>query len=508
MSKESERPPQSSGPQHLPRFSPTASAMASAHPGSVSAGTLTLAEEMRPGIISDQLLLDPRPVTKMNRYIMEAMSRTGTGFWILVAILATLALIGLGGAWGYQIRWGMGVAGIRRPVFWGVYIANFVFWIGISHSGTFVSAILRVFKAEFRRPITRGSEMMTTFSLIVAGMYPLIHLGRTWRFFWMVPYFNQRQLWPNFHSPLMWDMMAIFTYLTGSTLYLYLPLIPDMAMARNISTGWRKRIYRILALGWRGSESEWHHLKTAINIFAFVIIPVMFSVHTIVSWDFGMTLVEGWHSTIFGPYFVTGAIFSGVSAVITVLLVVRKTMKLDYFLRDEHFDALGKLILIFSFAWTYFWFADFITEWYGGVPVISELIHMQARGTAAIFWYVMLFFNIVVPWSTLWNRRIRRSTTAMIFITIGVNIGMYLERYIIVATFLTKGNMPFDWGVYSPTIIEFLISLGSLSLFILLYALASRIIPLVPVWEVQEGQLTHSLRPIGKALVPSIAELE
>ncbi|NOZ05644.1 MAG: polysulfide reductase NrfD [Chloroflexi bacterium] len=467
-----------------------------------------LALEMRPGILSDQLLLDPRPVGDMNRYIMEAMQRTGKGFWILVAILASLVLIGYGGAWGYQVRWGMGVAGIRRPVFWGLYIANFVFWIGISHSGTFISAVLRVFKAEFRRPITRGSEMMTTFSLIVAGLFPLIHLGRTWRFYWMIPYFNQRQLWPNFHSPLMWDMMAIFTYLTGSTLYLYLPLIPDMAMARNITTGWRKRVYGTLALGWRGSESEWHHLKTAIKIFAFVIMPVMFSVHTIVSWDFGMTLVEGWHSTIFGPYFVTGAIFSGVSAVITVLLIVRKTMKLDYFLRPEHFDALGKLILVFSFAWTYFWFAEFITEWYGGEPVISALIHMQARGPVAVLWYTMLFFNIVVPWSTLWNRRIRRSTTAMLLITIGINIGMYLERYIIVATFLTKGRMPFNWGIYNPSIVELLISIGALSLFALLYVVASRLIPLVPVWEVQEGQLSHSLRPIGRALVPSVVDLE
>ncbi len=481
----------------------------SEHPPLLAEPAHTLDAEMRPGIFSDRLLLDPRPVGKMNRYILEAMQRTGKGFWIVVAILATLVAIGLGGAWGYQIRWGMGVAGIRRPVFWGVYIANFVFWIGISHSGTFVSAILRVFNAEFRRPITRGAEMMTTFSLIVAGMYPLIHLGRVWRFFWMLPYPNQRQLWPNFHSPLMWDMVAIFTYLTGSTLYLFLPMIPDMAMARDqCISGWRQRIYRVLALGWRGTEAEWHHLKTAIKIFAFVIIPVMFSVHTIVSWDFGMTIVDGWHSTIFGPYFVTGAIFSGVSAVITVLLVVRKTMKLDYFLRDEHFDALGKLILIFSFAWTYFWFADFLTEWYGGEPVASQLIHMQARGVVAMFWYTMLFFNIVVPWATLWNKRIRRSTTAMLLITIGVNIGMYLERYIIVATFLTKGQMPFDWGVYTPTIIELLISVGSMSLFILLYVLASRVVPLVPVWEVREGQLSHSLRPIGKALVPTIAEIE
>lgn len=455
-----------------------------------------------------RLLLDPRPAEEMNRMVLKAMTTFGWKYWLTVGILALLALVGLVGAWGYQILVGMGVAGIRRPVFWGVYIANFVFWIGISHSGTFVSAILRVFKAEFRRPITRASELMTTFSLIVAGMYPLIHLGRTWRFYWMIPYPNQRQLWPNFHSPLMWDMIAIFTYLIGSTLYLYLPLIPDLAMARDHTRGWRHQLYRFLALGWRGTEAEWHHLKQAITIFAFAIIPIMFSVHTIVSWDFGMTMVPGWHSTIFGPYFVAGAIFSGVSAVATVLIVVRRTMGLDYFLREEHFDALGKLVLVFSFAWTYFFFADYLTEWYGGEAVAKELLTLQARGPVAPLWYLMLTTNILIPWLTLWNKRIRTSPLALFLITLGVNVGMYLERYIIVAGYLTRNRLPFDWGIYNPSPVELLISLGSLSTFILLYTLASRLIPLVPVWEVQEGQFIHSLRRVGRILVPSVSELE
>ncbi len=455
-----------------------------------------------------RLLLDPRPAEEMNHMVLKAMTTFGWRYWVVVGILALLALIGLGGAWGYQVLVGMGVAGIRRPVFWGVYIANFVFWIGISHSGTFISAILRVFKAEFRRPITRASELMTTFALIVAGMYPLIHLGRTWRFYWMIPYPNQRQLWPNFHSPLMWDMIAIFTYLIGSTLYLYLPLIPDLAMARDHARGWRHRLYRFLALGWRGTEAEWHHLKRAITIFAFAIIPVMFSVHTIVSWDFGMTMVPGWHSTIFGPYFVAGAIFSGVSAVVTVLLIVRKTMKLDYFLREEHFDALGKLVLVFSFVWTYFFFADYLTEWYGGEAVAKELLTLQARGPVAPLWYLMLTTNILIPWFTLWNKRIRTSPPALFLITLGVNVGMYLERYIIVAGYLTRNRLPFDWGAYNPSPVELLISLGSLSTFVLLYAVASRLIPLVPVWEVQEGQFVHSLRRVGRILVPSVSELE
>lgn len=457
---------------------------------------------------TQKLLLDPRPPEEMNANIIAAMRRTGRGYWLVVAVLALIVLVGLVGAWVYQMYWGMGVAGIRPPVYWGVYIANFVFWIGISHSGTFVSAILRVFKAEFRRPITRASEMMTTFSLIVAGMYPLIHLGRTWRFYWMVPYPNQRQLWPNFHSPLMWDMMAIFTYFIGSTLYLYLPLLPDLAMARDRTTGWRQKLYRLLALGWRGTEAEWHHLRLAIAIFAFAIIPVMFSVHTIVSWDFGMTMVAGWHSSIFGPYFVTGAIFSGVSAVVAVLLIVRKTMKLDYFLRAEHFDALGKLILVFSFAWTYFFFADYLTEWYGGEAVGQQLLTLQASGPVAPLWYLMLFVNIVIPWATLWNKRIRTSPRALLPIVLGINVGMYLERYIIVTGYLSQNRLPFDWGTYNPSLVEGLITLGSFATFILLYALASRLVPLVPVWEVQEGQLAYTLRRLGRAVIPSRAEIE
>jgi len=471
-----------------------------------SATPLVWPEEEDPR--KEHLLLDPRPQAEMNNMILEAMHRTSPGYWALVAILATLAVVGLVGAWGYQIITGMGVANIRRPVYWGVYIANFVFWIGISHAGTFVSAILRVFKAEFRRPITRASELLTFFGLTVAGMYPLIHLGRTWRFYWMVPYPNQRQLWPNFHSPLVWDMMAIFTYLIGSTLYLYLPLIPDLAMARDHSSGWRYKLYRTLSLGWRGSEAEWHHLKSAMTTFAFAIIPVMFSVHTIVSWDFGMTMKVGWHSSIFGPYFVVGAIFSGVSAVATVLLLVRRGMKLDYFLRAEHFDSIGKLVLIFSFAWTYFFFADYLTEWYGGESVGKQLLLLQAHGPVAPLWYTMLFTNIVVPWTTLWSRKVRRSPRALLLITLGVNVGMYIERYIIVTGFLTRNRLPFDWGVYNPSLVEILISIGSLSMFALLYVIASKLIPLVPVWEVQEGQLTHSLRRIGRAFVPSVAEMD
>ena len=437
------------------------------------------------------------------------MGSADLNFKVVVGVLGLLVAVCLFGAWFYMIAHGMGLAGIRRPNYWGIFITNFVFWIGISHAGTFVSAILRVFNAEFRRPFTRAAELMTTFGLAAAGMYPLIHLGRPWRFYWMIPYPNQRWMWPNFHSILVWDMIAITAYLIGSSIYLFLPLIPDLAMARDRSQGWRKTIYRVLSLGWRGTEREWKNLTTGIRIFAFAIIPVMFSVHTIVSWDFAVTKVPGWHSTIFGPFFVAGAIFSGVAAVVTVLYIIRSTMvNMKYFIRLEHFDALGKLVLIFSMVWTYFYFNEYIIEWYGGEPIHHVIQDMFTSGQFSWLWIGMLITNIVIPWATLWNKKIRRTPWLMFIITLLVNLGMYAERYLIVVGVLTKNRLPFNWGGYQPRLVEYMISVGSIALFLFLYAVASRLIPLIPVWEVREGQHAHFLRKVGKAVIPTVSETE
>ena len=264
-------------------------------------------------------MLDPRPRGEMNSLVMESMQTTSMKFWGVVIFLALTVVFALFGAWGLMIYKGMGLTGLTRPVFWGMFIVDLVFWIGISHAGTFISAILRVMKYETRRPFTRAAELMTTFGLLQAGISVFMHLGRAWLGFWLVPYPNLRTIWPNFHSPLMWDFMAITTYVIASTLYLFLPLIPDLAMARDRSTGWRKKFYRTIALGFRGTETEWKHLKSAMNIFAFAIIPVMFSVHTVVSWDFAMATRPGWASTVFGPYFVIGALHSGIAAVMIVI---------------------------------------------------------------------------------------------------------------------------------------------------------------------------------------------
>ncbi len=456
----------------------------------------------------EHLMLDPRPRGEMNSMVMEAMHTSTWRFWVIAAFLTLIVVTCLLGAWGYLIAEGLGVAGVMRPSYWGIFLVNTVFWIGISHAGTFVSALLRVLKAEFRRPFTRAAELMTTFGLIQAAMSVFMHMGRVWLAYWLFPYPNVRTLWPNFHSPLGWDFLAINTYLMASTMYLFLPLIPDLAMARDRSKGWRKIFYRTLALGFRGTEGEWTHLKTAMNIFAWAIIPVMFSVHTIVAWDFAAATRPGWSSTIFGPYFVVGALQSGIAAVGIVVVLVRATMKnFKYFIRPEHLDAIGKLMLVVSMIWAYFFFNDYLVEWYGGDKFSEMLLHFHEKGPMGWMWFVMLICNVAVPLLTLWNKKIRRNPAMLVTIGVLINVGMWFERYIIIPVSLTINRMPFTWKLYFPRV-EILLSLGTLALFILIYMIASRLIPLVPVWEVQEGQEAHGLRKVGKATVKTVSEIE
>ena len=454
------------------------------------------------------LMFDPKPRGEMNDMVMESMMTTSWKFWVVLVLLIIIVATCFVYAWGYLIANGLGVAGVMRPSYWGVFLVNTVFWIGISHAGTFISAILRVFKAEFRRPFTRAAELMTTFGLIQAGASIFMHMGRVWLSYWMLPIPNQRLLWPNFHSPLMWDLLAITTYVLGSTMYLFLPLIPDLAMARDRSTGWRKSFFKVLALGFRGTEGEWRHLTTAMNFFAFAIIPVMFSVHTIVSWDFAMAMRPGWSSSVFGPYFVLGALHSGMGAVAVVLVIMRATMKhMDYFIRKEHFDALGKLMMIVSFAYAYFFFNDYIVQWYGGDKATDTLLHWLEEGKMSWMFYQMVGFNIVIPFLTLWIKKVRQTPWLLAIIGILINVGMYWERYIIVPVMLTVNRMPFTWRLYEPRV-EIFLTVGTFAMFLLFYMIASRLIPLIPVWEVQEGQMTHTLRKVGKAQVPTVSEFE
>jgi Ni/Fe-hydrogenase subunit HybB-like protein len=427
---------------------------------------------------------DPRPPAENNEIVLTAMQTTGPKFWITVGILGAMSLL-LFVTWVVQMFSGVGITGLNRSVMWGPYIANLIYFIGIGHAGTFISAALRLMRMDFRRPIARAAETVTLFGLACAGLFPLIHVGRLWKLYYILPIPDQRNLWPNYRSALFWDVAAITTYIIGSTIFMYLALLPDLAMARDHLPGWRRRLYGALSVS---------------TIISFVIIPVMFSVHTGVSWDLAMAIQPGWHSTIFGPYFIAGALFSGVAAVTLVLIIIRKTMRFGYFLREEHFNAMGIFLLIMAFTWIYFYFTEWITNWYGNLPM-EKAIQKMLTGPLAPLFFLMLFCNVVVPLGTLWSRRVRTSLPALFVVCVFVQIGMYLERILIVSGFLSRTELPFNWVNYTPRAPEILITIGTFSFLALLYVLFTRFVPIIPVWEVYEGQVLRGSRRIGRAVV-------
>src|SRR6266702_2250508 len=341
---------------------------------------------------------------KINEDLLRPLRQTSVWFFLLIAGLGIIVLAGVG-SWMYQIWNGLAVAGIRWPVFWAFYITNFVFWIGISHAGTLISAILRLVNATWRRPVTRCAEVITVFALSSGAIFPSIHLGRPWLFFWLIPYPSERLIWPNFRSPLAWDFFAISAYLTGSVIFLLYPIIPDWALVRDKTTGWRHRLYRVLALGWRGTPKQWHRLESAMHIMAVAIIPVAVSVHTIVSWDFSMAPVPMWHSTIFGPYFVCGAIFSGIAGLILAMAFLRKFLHLEDYLLHVHFDNLGKLLLTMSLLWFYFVFAERLTTWYGNESSDMAVFWVTQRGPFAPLLWTMVACNFLIPFPLLAIKR-------------------------------------------------------------------------------------------------------
>ena len=422
---------------------------------------------------------------QINRDLLTPLFRTGRRYYITVAVLVVWSSA-IFVAWFLQITLGIGMTGKNRPSFWGLYITTFVFWIGISHAGTLISAILRVVQAEWRRPITRCAEAITTFALLTGSLFPIIHLGRSWLFYWMVPYPNSRYLWPNFQSPLMWDFIAINTYLTGSVTYLYLPMIPDLAAARDKASGWRKTLYRALALGWRGTEREWVRLETAISIMAIVIIPVAVSVHTIVSWDFAMTLMPMWHSTIFGPYFVVGAIFSGIAALLVAMVLVRKYFNLQNYLLQVHFDNLGKMLLAMSLLWFYFTFTEYLVTWYGNEAAEMPVFWSKISGTYAPLFWLMVLCNVLIPFPILAIKKLRR-IPLIFFASCCVLVGMWLERFLIIVPTLTHPYLPFNHGSYRPSLTEMTITGGTVGLFVLLYFLFAKFSPMISIWEYEEG---------------------
>ncbi len=423
---------------------------------------------------------------QINQDLLRPVGRTSPRFFFVVATLGLIVLAGFS-AWGYQLYNGVGVAGIRRPVFWGFYITNFVFWIGISHAGTLISAILRLSNAGWRRPITRCAEVITVFALSIGAMFPLIHLGRPWQAFWLAPYPNQRGLWPNYRSPLVWDFFAINTYLIGSITFLILPIIPDFALARDKFSGRRKKLYTVLSLGWRGTQRQWHRLETAMHIMAIVIIPVAVSVHTIVSWDFAMTPVPMWHSTIFAPYFVAGAIFSGIAALIVAMVFLRHFLRLEEYLQPVCFDNLGKLLLLMSLLWFYFVFAERLTTWYGNESSEIAVLWLTQRGPYRYLFWLMVGCNFVIPFPLLAIKRLRTITGTFIA-SLAIVIGMWLERYLIIVPSLSRKFLPYAWGTYRPTWVEITITAATFAGMALLYVIFAKFVPIISIWELKIGE--------------------
>ncbi len=389
-------------------------------------------------------------------------------------------------AWAYQIFGGFGHTGVRRPVYWGLYIVNFVFWIGISHAGTLISAILRLTGAGWRKPVTRAAEAITVFCLMIGGMFPLIHIGRTWYFYWMIPYPNERLLWPNFRSPLFWDLTAILTYLAGSLVFLYLPLIPDLAEMADRSTGAKRRFYGVLSLGWTGSARQWQALERAMKLMAIVILAIAVSVHSVVAYDFSMSVTPTWHSTIFAPYFVVGAIFSGIAALVLVMAALRKLMGLEEYLRETHFVNLGKLLILMSLIWLYFTFSEHLTTWYGNLPREIRVFNVREHGFYGILFWTMVACNFVIPFILLGISKLRSITT--IAVSSGaVLVGMWLERFLIVIPSLATPALPAAWGGYAPTWVELSITAGTFAAMALLYLLFVKAFPIIAIWEYDDG---------------------
>ncbi|MFQ5776754.1 MAG: NrfD/PsrC family molybdoenzyme membrane anchor subunit [Terriglobia bacterium] len=424
---------------------------------------------------------------KVNRDILGTLAPPGRKY--LAALALVMIILGWAAyAWILQIYTGMGVAGYSNAIRWAVYITNFVFWVGIAHSGTLISAILFLFRARWRTAISRSAEAMTVFAVMTAGLFPLIHIGRPWYFYWLMPYPNQRGLWINFRSPLIWDVFAIGTYFTVSALFLYVGMIPDIAAARDHTRGWRRPLYTVLSLGWQGTHREWLHYGSLYGFLAALATPLVISVHSVVSWDFAMSIVPGWHSTIFAPYFVAGAIFSGLAMVLTLVIPLRKFLGLEAYITTRHFDNLGKLIILTSLIVTYSYVAEFFTAWYSGNIFERHAYWYRAFGHYQPLFLLMIFCNSLVPLS-LFARKLRTNVKVLFVVSLLINVGMWLERFIIITGSLAQEYDPWYWtqGVYHPSWVEVAITLGSFAWFLMWFLLFVKNFPAVPMSEIKES---------------------
>ncbi len=427
--------------------------------------------------------------SKLQETVRATHGRPGPGYWFALLVCGSVA--GFGG-WAYSliIRNGMYLTGLNRPVGWGNLITDFVFWVGIAHSGTLISAILFLFRAKFRTAVYRVAEMMTVFAVMTAGLYPIFHLGRPWFAFWLFPYPNERLLWPNFRSPLIWDVFAISTYFIVSTVFLLVGVAPDAAALRDTASGWRKKLYTLFAFGWRGTDEQWRHYTRAYLFFAAFATPLVVSVHSVVSWDFAVSVLPGWHSTLFPPYFVAGAILSGVAMVITILIPLRRALHLEEIITMHHFDMLARLIMLTSAIVTYSYATELITALQepASDPERSTFVYRMTGHYAPLFW-LMVTCNCVGP-ALLFIRRVRSHTSTLLAICIAVNVGMWLERFNIVVTSLSHDRLPFDWRTYTPSWIEWAMTFGAFGWFFFWFLIGIKLLPSVSIAEMKE-ELAH-----------------
>ena len=422
--------------------------------------------------------------SRINRDILAVTKGVSWPYFALLA-LAIAGVVQAALTLAYQTYFGLGVAGYQAPVFWGVYIITFVFWIGIGHAGTLISAILFLFRAKWRNSINRGAEAMTVFAVLTAALFPLIHIGRLWKFYFLLPYPNQRALWVNFKSPLLWDVFAVNTYMTISIVFFYVGLIPDIAIARDRSTGIKKLVYTILSLGWQGTSSQWKaHNRTVLHLSG-LSTPLVLSVHSVVSWDFAMSVIPGWHATIFAPYFVAGAIFGGFAMVLNVLIPVRRIYGLERYITDYHFENMARFILFTSLIVGYAYGMEYFIAWYSGVQFEQTSFWLRLFGPYWLSTWIMVFCNCMFP-QLLWFKRLR-TNVAFLFVTgFIVNIGMWFERYVIIITSLSRDFIPAAWGVYIPSAVELSVLVGSFCWFSMFFLLFLKIFPVIAISEVKE----------------------
>ncbi|MBI5030839.1 MAG: polysulfide reductase NrfD [Chloroflexi bacterium] len=460
-----------------------------------------MTEEMNPPTESHQTpVLAPGYTFASITEKISALVLRGTprGWYIGFAIAFTLVMVLLF-AVTYLLVVGVGIWGVNIPVAWGFAIVNFVWWIGIGHAGTLISAILLLFRQQWRTSINRFAEAMTLFAVACAALFPVLHLGRPWFFYWLIPYPSTMGVWPQFRSPLVWDFFAITTYGTVSLLFWYMGMIPDLATLRDRSTRTLPRIiFGILAMGWRGDARHWLRYQRAYFLLAALATPLVVSVHSIVSTDFAVSLVPGWHSTIFPPYFVAGALYSGFAMVLTITIPLRLFFDLKDFITMRHIDNMAKLMLASGLVVAYGYLMEIFMAWYSG-GIFEQAIYLnRAFGAYAPWFWALILFNVLIP-QLLWFQKIRTNIVVLFFLALIINTGMWIERFVIVVTSLSRDFMPSAWGLYSPTMWDWATFAGSIGLFFALMFLFIRFLPVISIFEMRELLAETKEHPAGQS---------